>query len=73
MSVQSIDEPSRLAYTMSANFRPSRSHDRQSLAQMDDAKARLDSLRAIQAEIESCSREKIPSRVKKQMEKTQKE
>ncbi len=75
MSVQSIDEPSRLSDTIAANLPTIKLGDRQGLLELLDAKARLERLyELMQAEIEILQVEKkIRSRVKKQMEKTQKE
>src|SRR6266496_3075963 len=75
MTVQAIDDPSRLADTIIANLPTIKLSDRQALLEMEDAKARLERLyELMQAEIEILQVEKkIRSRVKKQMEKTQKE
>jgi ATP-dependent Lon protease len=75
MSVQAIDDPSRLSDTIVANLPTIKLSDRQALLEMEDAKARLERLyELMQAEIEILQVEKkIRSRVKKQMEKTQKE
>ena len=75
MQVQSIDEPSKLADTIAANLPTIKLADRQSLLETVDAKVRLERLyELMQAEIEILQVEKkIRSRVKKQMEKTQKE
>ncbi|MEZ4230868.1 MAG: endopeptidase La [Polyangiaceae bacterium] len=75
MSVQSIDEPGKLSDTIAANLPTIKLGDRQSLLEMLDAKSRLERLyELMQAEIEILQVEKkIRSRVKKQMEKTQKE
>jgi ATP-dependent Lon protease len=75
MTVQAIDEPSRLSDTIIANLPTIKLSDRQALLEMEDAKARLERLyELMQAEIEILQVEKkIRSRVKKQMEKTQKE
>ncbi|HMI88574.1 MAG TPA: endopeptidase La [Polyangiaceae bacterium] len=75
MSVQAIDDPSRLSDTIIANLPTIKLSDRQALLEMEDAKARLERLyELMQAEIEILQVEKkIRSRVKKQMEKTQKE
>jgi len=75
MSVQAIDEPSRLSDTIIANLPTIKLSDRQALLEMEDPKARLERLyELMQAEIEILQVEKkIRSRVKKQMEKTQKE
>src|SRR5688572_6413689 len=75
MSVQSIDDPSKLSDTIAANLPTIKLSDRQGLLEMPDAKQRLERLyELMQAEIEILQVEKkIRSRVKKQMEKTQKE
>ena len=75
MSVQSIDDPSKLSDTIAANLPTIKLADRQGLLEMTDAKKRLERLyELMQAEIEILQVEKkIRSRVKKQMEKTQKE
>src|SRR6188768_391133 len=75
MSVQAIDDPGRLSDTIIANLPTIKLSDRQALLEMEDAKARLERLyELMQAEIEILQVErKIRSRVKKQMEKTQKE
>src|SRR5882762_10310994 len=75
MSVQAIDDPARLSDTIVANLPTVKLADRQSLLEMEDPKARLEKLiELMQAEIEILQVEKkIRSRVKKQMEKTQKE
>jgi ATP-dependent Lon protease len=75
MSVQAIDDPSRLADTIIANLPTIKLADRQGLLEMDVPKQRLERLiELMQAEIEILQVEKkIRSRVKKQMEKTQKE
>src|SRR5688572_2806810 len=75
MSVQSIDNPSKLSDTIAANLPTIKLADRQGLLEMADAKKRLERLyELMQAEIEILQVEKkIRSRVKKQMEKTQKE
>jgi len=75
MSVQSIDDPSKLSDTIAANLPTIKLADRQGLLETGDAKARLERLyELMQAEIEILQVEKkIRSRVKKQMEKTQKE
>src|SRR6476620_8558016 len=75
MSVQSIDDPARLSDTIVANLPTIKLSDRQGLLEMEDSKARLERLyELMQAEIEILQVEKkIRSRVKKQMEKTQKE
>jgi ATP-dependent Lon protease len=75
MSVQTIDDPARLSDTIIANLPTTKLTDRQSLLEMEDAAKRLERLHELmQAEIEILKVEKkIRSRVKKQMEKTQKE
>ena len=75
MSVQTIDDPSRLSDTIIANLPTVKLSDRQALLEEDDASKRLERLHELmQAEIEILQVEKkIRSRVKKQMEKTQKE
>src|SRR5215475_14322179 len=75
MSVQAIDDASRLADTIIANLPTIKLADRQALLEMDDPRQRLERLiELMQAEIEILQVEKkIRSRVKKQMEKTQKE
>ncbi len=75
MTVQSIDDASKLADTIAANLPTIKLTDRQALLETADAKARLEKLyELMQAEIEILQVEKkIRSRVKKQMEKTQKE
>jgi ATP-dependent Lon protease len=75
MSVQSISDPSKLGDTIAANLPTIKLIDRQALLEMVDAKQRLNRLyELMQAEIEILQVEKkIRSRVKRQMEKTQKE
>src|SRR5215813_4879218 len=75
MSVQSIDDASKLSDTIAANLPTIKLADRQGLLEMNDAVKRLERLHELmQAEIEILQVEKkIRSRVKKQMEKTQKE
>src|SRR5579863_8061085 len=75
MSVQAIDDPARLSDTIVANLPTIKLSDRQQLLEMEDASKRLERLHELmQAEIEILQVEKkIRSRVKKQMEKTQKE
>ncbi|HVY47046.1 MAG TPA: endopeptidase La, partial [Minicystis sp.] len=75
MQAEAIDDPSRLADTIVANLPTIKLADRQALLEMDDARARLERLiELMQAEVEILQVEKkIRSRVKKQMEKTQKE
>jgi ATP-dependent Lon protease len=75
MSVQAIDDPARLSDTIVANLPTIKLADRQGLLENDDSKKRLERLiELMQAEVEILQVEKkIRSRVKKQMEKTQKE
>ncbi|MEQ9324882.1 MAG: endopeptidase La [Polyangiaceae bacterium] len=75
MSVQAIDEGSRLADTIIANLPTVKLADRQALLEMDDPRQRLERLMEImQSEIEILQVEKkIRSRVKRQRERTQKE
>src|SRR4051795_11471078 len=75
MSVQSIDDASKLSDTIAANLPTIKLADRQGLLEMEEAKKGLERLyELMQAEIEILQVEKkIRSRVKKQMEKTQKE
>lgn len=75
MSVQSIDDPSRLADTIASNLATIKLPERHELLESFDIKARLERLyQLMQAEIEILQVEKkIRSRVKKQMERTQKE
>ncbi len=75
MSVQTIDDPARLGDTIVANLPTIKLSDRQQLLETEDASKRLERLHELmQAEIEILQVEKkIRSRVKKQMEKTQKE
>src|SRR6202789_49392 len=75
MSVQTIDDPARLSDTIIANLPTVKLTDRQNLLETDEATKRLERLHELmQAEIEILQVEKkIRSRVKKQMEKTQKE
>ena len=75
MQVQTIDDPSRLSDTIVANLPTIKLVDRQALLENEDSGKRLEKLHELmQAEIEILQVEKkIRSRVKKQMEKTQKE
>ena len=75
MQVQSIDDPAKLSDTIAANLPTIKLADRQGLLETLEAKKRLERLyELMQAEIEILQVEKkIRSRVKKQMEKTQKE
>ncbi|MEZ4225102.1 MAG: endopeptidase La [Polyangiaceae bacterium] len=75
MQVQSIDDSAKLSDTIAANLPTIKLVDRQGLLETLDAKTRLERIyELMQAEIEILQVEKkIRSRVKKQMEKTQKE
>jgi ATP-dependent Lon protease len=75
MSVQTMDDAARLSDTIIANLPTAKLQDRQALLEMDDPGKRLERLHELmQAEIEILQVEKkIRSRVKRQMEKTQKE
>ncbi len=75
MSAQTIDDAARLSDTIVANLPTIKLTDRQALLEMEDSVKRLERLHELmQAEIEILQVEKkIRSRVKKQMEKTQKE
>src|SRR5882757_8367172 len=75
MSAQTNDDAARLSDTIVANLPTIKLTDRQALLEMEDAVKRLERLHELmQAEIEILQVEKkIRSRVKKQMEKTQKE
>jgi ATP-dependent Lon protease len=75
ISVQTLDEPGRLADTVVVHLGSIKLTDRQTLLEMTDAVQRLERLHeAMQAEIEILQVEKkIRSRVKRQMERTQKE
>jgi ATP-dependent Lon protease len=75
MSVQTIDDAARLSDTIVANLPTIKLLDRQQLLETEDPSKRLERLHELmQAEIEILQVEKkIRSRVKKQMEKTQKE
>jgi ATP-dependent Lon protease len=74
MQVASIDDPSRLADTIAVQL-SLKLNDRQALLETEDAAKRLEKLyELMQGEIEILQVEKkIRTRVKKQMEKTQKE
>ncbi|PIE17947.1 MAG: endopeptidase La [Proteobacteria bacterium] len=74
MSVSTIDEPARLADTIVAHL-SLKLNDKQSILEIDDPVKRLERLyELMQAEIEILLVEKkIRTRVKKQMEKSQKE
>ncbi|MFT5683969.1 MAG: ATP-dependent Lon protease [Myxococcota bacterium] len=74
LTVSAIEEPSRLADTLVAHL-SFKIEDRQRLLELSDPMARLEQiLQFIQGEIEILEVEKkIKSRVKKQMEKSQKE
>ncbi|OGQ93031.1 MAG: endopeptidase La [Deltaproteobacteria bacterium RIFOXYA12_FULL_61_11] len=75
MSVTTIDDPSRLADTIVAHLSLKKIEDKQEILEIASPHDRLQKLNAImQGEIEILQVEKkIKSRVKKQMEKTQKE
>lgn len=75
MNVQSIDDIAKLSDTIAANLPTIKLVERQNLLEMANAKERLQRLfELMQGEIEVLQLErKIRSRVKKQMEKTQKE
>jgi ATP-dependent Lon protease len=75
VSVQAIDDPSRLSDMVVANLPTVKLADRQAMLELRSARQRLERLiELMQAEIEILQVErKIRSRVKKQMEKTQKE
>ncbi|HWL84803.1 MAG TPA: endopeptidase La [Polyangiaceae bacterium] len=75
VEVQSVDDPARLSDMIVANLLTIKLADKQSLLECEDASKRLERLHELmQAEIEILQVEKkIRSRVKKQMEKTQKE
>ena len=75
MSVQIVEDPARLADTIAANLPTLKLADRQALLENEDVIKRLERLHELlQGEIEILQVEKkIRSRVKKQMEKTQKE
>jgi ATP-dependent Lon protease len=75
MSVQMVDDAARLSDTIVANLPSLKLSDRQALLEMDEPRARLEKLHELmQGEVEILQVEKkIRSRVKKQMEKTQKE
>ena len=75
MTVQTIDDPSRLADTIVVHLTSIKLSDRQEILETVDPAKRLERLfQLMQAEIEILQVEKkIRSRVKKQMEKTQKE
>ncbi len=74
ISVQTIDDPARLADTIGAHL-SLKLADKQAILETESASARLEKLfELMQAEIEILQVEKkIRTRVKKQMEKTQKE
>lgn len=73
--VQTIDDPSRLADAIVVHLAAVKLHDKQEILETVDAAKRLERLfELMNAEIEILNVEKkIRSRVKKQMEKTQKE
>ena len=75
MTVQTIDDPSRLADTIVVHLASIKLNDRQQILETIDPSQRLERLfELMNAEIEILQVErKIRSRVKKQMEKTQKE
>jgi ATP-dependent Lon protease len=75
MSVEGMDDASKLADTIAANLPTIKLSERYSLLSTLDVKARLERLyQLMQSEIEILQVEKkIRSRVKKQMERTQKE
>ncbi|HRG95399.1 MAG TPA: endopeptidase La [Polyangiaceae bacterium] len=75
MHVQTLDDAAKLSDAIVANLPTVKLADRQALLEDDDPTKRLDRLHELmQAEIEILQVEKkIRSRVKKQMEKTQKE
>ena len=75
MQVQTIEDPSRLADTIVAQLSAVKLHDKQEILETTDPGKRLERLfELMSAEIEILNVEKkIRSRVKRQMEKTQKE
>ncbi|MEZ4408842.1 MAG: endopeptidase La [Polyangiales bacterium] len=75
LTVQTIDEPGRLADSVVVHLGSIKLNDRQTLLEMADPVKRLERLHEVmQAEIEILQVEKkIRSRVKRQMERTQKE
>ena len=75
MTVQTIDDPSRLADTIVVHLTSIKLNDRQEILETTDPAKRLEALFALMnAEIEILQVEKkIRSRVKKRMEKSQKE
>ena len=75
MQVQTIDDPARLADTIVVHLTAVKLHDKQEILETSDPAKRLERLfELMNAEIEILQVEKkIRSRVKKQMEKTQKE
>jgi ATP-dependent Lon protease len=75
MTVQTIEEPGRLADTVVVHLGSVKLQDRQNLLEMTEPAKRLERLHEVmQAEIEILQVEKkIRSRVKRQMERTQKE
>jgi ATP-dependent Lon protease len=75
MQVQTIDDPARLADTIVVHLSAVKLHDKQEILETSDPTKRLERLfELMNAEIEILQVEKkIRSRVKKQMEKTQKE
>ena len=75
MTVQGIDDPSRLADTIVVHLSSIKMEERQEILETEDAKSRLERLyELMRNEIEILQVERrIRTRVKKQMEKTQKE
>lgn len=75
MTVQGIDDPSRLADTIVVHLSSIKMTERQEILEVEDAKGRLERLyELMRNEIEILQVERrIRTRVKKQMEKTQKE
>lgn len=75
LTVQTIEEPGRLADSVVVHLGSIKLNDRQALLEMTDPARRLERLHEVmQAEIEILQVEKkIRSRVKRQMERTQKE
>jgi len=75
LSVQRLDDASRLSDAIAANLPSVKLADRQALLELDDPRARLERLNELMlSELEILQIEKkIRTRVKKQMEKTQKE
>ncbi len=75
LTIQAVEDPGHLTDSIVANLPTIKLSDRQALLETEDIKARLERLfEVMQSEIEILQVErKIRSRVKKQMEKTQKE